>query len=82
MFLCLSAFVFFNQELSKPGAQTWWSGETYSHSEKLDDDENVQVTTETQWCTQHSDTESEVCYINLQPLYLGEESTPVYHGIH
>lgn len=60
--------VFLNQELLKPVAQTCWSEETCSQSVKLDD-ETAEGTTATQWGAQHSDTDVEVGYINLQPLF-------------
>lgn len=59
---------YFNQELSKPAAQTWWSGETCSHSEMLEDDGNAQATPATQLCLPQSDTDAEVCYIHSQPM--------------
>lgn len=73
MYICVFVFVilssnYFNQELSKPVAQTWWSGETCSHGEMLEDDGNAQATNATQLCLQQSDTDAEVCYIPLEPM--------------
>lgn len=69
-YLCLCAFAFFNQELSKPVAQACGSEEARSQNAKFDNDGNVQVTTATQWCTQHSDTDVEVGQSNCKATVL------------